>query len=179
MAGFMDHPEGAGAKRGDRVDFDRRVRLEFQGTQLIPDGGLLVVRERWMMRSVCPIPELVPCAMAVWARTPSTGSTACFGSRSMGGPQATRMSTMRTGSPVIRSCGRLWVGAPSMHGRPPRRKWGGSRPIRWLCPGTERALAIFTHGRFNGSQRRCRLRVPREHGFGLLPLRRAEVVCPR
>ncbi len=45
MAGFMDHPEGAGAKRGDRVDFDRRVRLEFQGTQLSSAGGLLVVRE--------------------------------------------------------------------------------------------------------------------------------------
>ncbi len=69
MAGFMDHPEGAGAKRGDRVDFDRRVRLEFQGTQFSSDGGLLVVRERWMMRPVCPIPGLVPCAIAVWART--------------------------------------------------------------------------------------------------------------
>ena len=45
MADFMDHPEGAGARRGDRVDFDRRVRLEFQGTQFGSDGGLLVVRE--------------------------------------------------------------------------------------------------------------------------------------
>ncbi len=45
MAGLMDHPEGAGAKRGDRVDFDRRVRLEFQGTQFSSDGGLLMVRE--------------------------------------------------------------------------------------------------------------------------------------
>jgi hypothetical protein len=39
----MDHPEGAGSERGDRVDFDRRVRLEFCGTQLSSDGGLLVV----------------------------------------------------------------------------------------------------------------------------------------
>ena len=30
----MDHPAGAGSERGDRVDFDRRVRLEFRGTQL-------------------------------------------------------------------------------------------------------------------------------------------------
>ena len=29
----------------DRVDFDRRVRLEFNGTQLSSDGGLLVMRE--------------------------------------------------------------------------------------------------------------------------------------
>ena len=41
----MDHPEGAGSERGDRVDFDRRVRLEFRGTQLSSDGGLLVMRE--------------------------------------------------------------------------------------------------------------------------------------
>ena len=41
----MDHPEGAGSQRGDRVDFDRWVRLEFKGMQLSSDGGLLVVRE--------------------------------------------------------------------------------------------------------------------------------------
>jgi len=44
-AGLMDHPEGASFERGDRVDFDRRVRLEFRGTQLSSDGGLLVIRE--------------------------------------------------------------------------------------------------------------------------------------
>jgi len=27
----MDHPEGAGSDRADRVDFDLRVRLEFRG----------------------------------------------------------------------------------------------------------------------------------------------------
>jgi hypothetical protein len=40
----MDHPEGAGAQRGDRVDFDPRLRLEFRGTQLMSHGGLLVMR---------------------------------------------------------------------------------------------------------------------------------------
>ena len=40
----MDHPEGAGSERGDRVDF-RRVRLDFRGTRLSSDGGLLVMRE--------------------------------------------------------------------------------------------------------------------------------------
>src|SRR5210317_1755966 len=42
---FMDHPEGAGLQRADRVDFDPRVRLEFRGAQLSSDGGLLVMRE--------------------------------------------------------------------------------------------------------------------------------------
>ena len=41
----MDHPEGAELQRADRVDFDPRVRLEFKGTQLSSDGGLLVMRE--------------------------------------------------------------------------------------------------------------------------------------
>ena len=42
---FMDHPEGAGLARADRVEFDRRVRVEFRGAQLSSDGGLLVMRE--------------------------------------------------------------------------------------------------------------------------------------
>jgi hypothetical protein len=41
----MDHPAGASLDRGDRVDFDRRVRLEFRGAQISSDGGLLVMRE--------------------------------------------------------------------------------------------------------------------------------------
>jgi hypothetical protein len=41
----MDHPEGEGLERADRVDFDPRVRLEFRGTQISSDGGLLVMRE--------------------------------------------------------------------------------------------------------------------------------------
>jgi hypothetical protein len=41
----MDHPAGAGLQRADRVDFDAGVRLEFHGTQISSDGGLLVLRE--------------------------------------------------------------------------------------------------------------------------------------
>jgi hypothetical protein len=41
----MDHPEGAGETGDGRLGFDRRVRLEFRGTQLSSDGGLLVIRE--------------------------------------------------------------------------------------------------------------------------------------
>ena len=44
-AGFTDRLEGAGSERDDRVDFDRRVRLEFRGTQLSWDGGLPAMRE--------------------------------------------------------------------------------------------------------------------------------------
>ena len=38
----MDHPEGARETGDGRLGFDRRVRLEFRGTQLSSDGGLLV-----------------------------------------------------------------------------------------------------------------------------------------
>jgi hypothetical protein len=41
----MDHPEGASETGDGRFGFDRRVRLEFRGTQLSSDGGLLVMRE--------------------------------------------------------------------------------------------------------------------------------------
>jgi len=41
----MDRLEGAGSWGADRVDFGSRVRLEFRGTQLSSDGGLLVLRE--------------------------------------------------------------------------------------------------------------------------------------
>ena len=42
----MDHPEGARETGDVRLGFDRRVRLEFRGTQLSSDGGLLVMRDR-------------------------------------------------------------------------------------------------------------------------------------
>ena len=41
----MDHLEGAGSERGDRVGFDPRVRLEFRGTRVSSEYGLLVMRE--------------------------------------------------------------------------------------------------------------------------------------
>lgn len=41
----MAHPSGAGSRDDLRVDFDRRVRLEFRGSQLGSDGALLIVRE--------------------------------------------------------------------------------------------------------------------------------------
>ena len=41
----MDHPEGAVSEIGERVHFNRRVRLELRGSQLCSDDGLLVMRE--------------------------------------------------------------------------------------------------------------------------------------
>lgn len=41
----MDLPEGASEKGDVRLSFDRRVRLEFHGSKISTDGGLLVFRE--------------------------------------------------------------------------------------------------------------------------------------
>jgi hypothetical protein len=41
----MDNPEHARETGDGRLGFDHRVRLEFRGTQLSSDGGLLVMHE--------------------------------------------------------------------------------------------------------------------------------------
>ena len=41
---MLDHPMGATSEREFRLDFDPRVRLEFHGSKISSDGGLLLFR---------------------------------------------------------------------------------------------------------------------------------------
>ena len=77
----MDHPEGAGSERCDRV--------EFRGAQLSSGSGLLVMRE---MDEVFGLSDL---GFTTVARTPLTGSTGCSGRRFTGGRRAMKISPGR------------------------------------------------------------------------------------
>ncbi len=91
----MARPEGAGPQRADRVDFDRRVRLEFRGAQMSLDGGLLVMHE---LDDALGLSDLAATALhdTDTAKTRSIVLKGFSGSRCSGDWPDTRMLTMPT-----------------------------------------------------------------------------------
>ena len=113
----MDHPEGARETGDGRLGFDRRVRLEFRGTQLSSDGVLLVMRELDDVLGLSDLARVRSMTVAV-ARIPVTGLTGFFGNQSVVGLRATRTSPTPTDWLLIPSCARLSVALPSMRRHP-------------------------------------------------------------
>jgi hypothetical protein len=48
----MAYPMGEAKSGPLRVDFDRRIKLEFRGARITSDGGLLATAS-WTMRWAC------------------------------------------------------------------------------------------------------------------------------
>ena len=98
---MLDHPSGAGSEGDFRVNFDPRVRLEFHGSKISSDGGLLLFRE---LDETLGLHDLAGRSLRD-TRTGKTGSItlwACCASPPSGDWRDTLMSTMRIGFPVIR-----------------------------------------------------------------------------
>jgi hypothetical protein len=131
----MDHLEGAGLARGDRVDFDRRVRLEFRGAQISSDGGLLVMRE---LDDALGLSDLAAEAL----RDSRTGKNtlhrldglfrqSVFGR--LAGYEDVNDADRLALDPVMRQ---VVVEGLSMRKLLRPRRWDGSRPRHWHSPRT-------------------------------------------
>jgi hypothetical protein len=138
----MDHPEGAGSQRAYRVDFDRRVRLEFRGAQISSDGGLLVMRE---MDDALGLSDLASAALCDNRRGKNTihrldglFRQSVFGR--LAGYED--VNDALTGWHSIRSCVRLSAAELSTREQLRLPKWGGSRPRHLPCPRTGRRWPI-------------------------------------
>src|SRR6056297_3495667 len=138
---FMDHPMGAASDRGDRVDFGRRVRLEFRGAQISSDGGLLVMRE---LDDTLGLSGLASVALRDTRRGKNTihrldglFRQSVFGR--LAGYEDVNDADRLALDPVMRQV----VGGRAVDAQAASAsQMGGSRPRRWPWPRTERRWPI-------------------------------------
>ena len=77
----MAGPRGEAKPEPLRVDFDRRIKLEFHGARITSDGGLLAYGELDHALGLCWTWQRRHCRMVAEAGTPSIGCPGCCGSR--------------------------------------------------------------------------------------------------
>ena len=105
---------GESTKPPLKVRFDRRVHLEFHGTTITSDAGLLACRE---LDDALGLTEQPPvCKRAGVVATFNTSWCPCSGSRCTAVWPATRTPTMLSGWPRTPPCG------SSLDGEAPRDK---------------------------------------------------------
>ena len=91
---------GAAQNGGLRLQFDRRLRLEFRGAKITTDAGLLAVRELDEMMGLTDMAGELIVEARTGTRTSSTRSADCSGNRSMRGWRATKIPTTTRGYPA-------------------------------------------------------------------------------
>ena len=121
---------GESKRDGLRVDFDRRLKLEFHGSKITSDGGLLAYRE---LDDALGLTEVAGTIFQD-SRTGKNGwhgMTGQFRQSVFGRLGGYEDVTTPTVSDVILPCGGLLVARPSKDRLRPPARWGGSRRSFW------------------------------------------------
>jgi hypothetical protein len=123
----MSHLAGEGQSEDGRLDFDRRIRVEFHGSKISSDGGLLLFRQ---LDDVLGLHDLMGEFLVDTCighnRLHSTSPHArqsIFGR--LAGYEDVNDADRLAFDPV---CARSSAGAPSIIKRRPPARWAASRP---------------------------------------------------
>ena len=87
----MGDPKGEADRGALKLDFDRRLMLQFRGSAITSDAGLLPYRELDDAVGLTDTGADVLAEARALARTPATDWSVCCASRSLDGSPATRM----------------------------------------------------------------------------------------
>ena len=101
-----ENPTGAGKKPGLRMAFDSRLKLEFHGSKVTSDAGLLAYRE---LDEALGLTDLGENLLSDWRTGKNTQHSMVAhdcGSPSSVGWQVTKTPMMPNGSRLIPPCGK-------------------------------------------------------------------------